>query len=76
MVNKDNRSSKGKNCEVLHSKRIRGSLMLLNHSLTSWAKKEGVSAALVSRLIHGGRPGKRGRSKTIRQKLMQLQRAE
>ena len=46
------------------------SLMFAGLTQEKWAKAQGVSPALVSRLIAGGRPGVRGKSAAIRAALI------
>ncbi len=52
--------------------RIRAGLMMVGHSIKSFAAHHGVSDVLVCRLITGVRPGVRGKSAKLKQQLEQL----
>lgn len=52
--------------------RIRAGLIMIGHTAKSFAKANGVSTCLVSRLITGHRPGRSGRSAALNRKLAQL----
>jgi gp16 family phage-associated protein len=55
---------------ALDGEAIRLSLMFAGLTQDQWAKQQGVSPALVSRLIAGGRPGVRGKSAEVRTALI------
>lgn len=57
---------------IPEQRRIRAGLVMIGHTTRSFAKANGVSTGLISRLISGHRPGTRGLSAQLKRKLEEL----
>jgi gp16 family phage-associated protein len=57
---------------ALDPRRVKAGLIMLGHSLASFARAHKVSRPLVSRIISGKRPALTGKSAAIRRKLEEI----
>jgi gp16 family phage-associated protein len=69
MVRVPNRKRNSKSHQGNPANSLRAALLREGHSVRSWAEARGVSDTLVHRIVRGKRPGKRGRSGTIRREI-------
>jgi hypothetical protein len=72
MVTDRTHGNNTKKTRALDSRRVRAGLIMVGHSLTSFAKANKVSRPLVCRIIAGERPALAGRSAVIRRKLEEI----
>lgn len=72
MVTERNRPDNTKKEAEVLKRRIKAGLAMYGHTIASFARAEGVSRPLISRLINQRRSACRGRSAEIRRKLEEL----